>query len=301
MRSLAELERLRHHHGEAVIARDLRDETAREQRLGALHVCTAHGTWGVALGFDVRRSRDRRAVLLGPGIAYDRHGRAIVSSRTLTIPAPIVTSIVPMVFDLTIAYDTELTGRQEQPTWRWVRAGGAVGDGPPLSPTVRLGIEVPVARARVDAGGVIALDFSLRRHAHGLVRPHIAGGRVLQASVEVAGSPWCWRVKIDTSRAGFSSARPFYFASLAAHPLGPGSELIDRLGTDPAPFLRHVRGPFLAVQAPHTRHFRLEVRMGVTSAFLFRLLSGAADLRQRLRLPVAIDWVGLEPAGGCPP
>ncbi len=301
MRPLAELERLRHHHGEAVTARDLRDEAARELRVGALHVCTVHATWGVALGFDMRRSRNGTAVLLGPGIAYDRHGRAIVSSRTLTIPAPSFTSVVPMAVDLTIAYDTELTGREERPIWRWVEAGGAVGDGPPLSPAVRLGIEVPIARVRIDAGGVSAPDFSLRRHAHGLVRPHVFGGRLLQGSVEVSGSPWCWRVKIDTSRAGFSTARPFYFASLAAHPLAPGSELVARLGMDPAPFLRHVRGPFLAVQAPRTRDFHLEVRMGVTSAFLFRLLSDAAGLRQPLRLPVAIDWVGLEPVGGCPP
>ncbi len=301
MRSLTELERLRHHHGEAVTARDLRDETARELRLRGLHVCTVHGTWGVALGFGVRRTADRKGVLLGPGVAYDRHGRAIVSSRTLTIRAPSFTSIVPMAVDLTIAYDAKLSGREERPSWRWVTAGGAVGDGPPLSPEIRLGIEVPVTRVRIDAGGVIGLDFSLRHHAHGLVRPHIFGGRLLQNSVEVSGSPWCWRVRIDTSRAGFSTPHPFYFVSLDAHLLLPGSGLIDKLGTDPTPFLRHVRGPFLSVQAPRTRDFHLEVRLAVISPFLFRLLSGAADLRQPLRLPVAVNWVGLEPVGGCPP
>jgi hypothetical protein len=301
MKPLAELERLHHHHGEAVTARDLRDETARELRLGALHVCSVHGTWGVALGFDVHRSADRKAVILGPGIAYDRHGRTIISRQKLPLRAPAFTSIVPMAVDLTIAYDMALGAAEEQPRWRWVTAGGAVGDGPPLSPEIRLGIEVPVVRAHIDAGGVSALDFSRRRQAHGLVRPHIFGGRLPQDSVEVSGSPWHWRVRIDTSGAGFSTPHPFYFASLDAHPLLPGSGLIERLGTDPTPFLRHVRGPFLAVQQPRTRDFQLEVRLAVISPFLFRLLSGAADLRQPLRLPVAVHWVGLEPVGGCPP
>ncbi len=300
MKSLAELQRLRHHHGEALLARDLGDESARESRLGALHVCTVHRTWGVALGLDVRV--EPPGVRVTPGLAYDRPGRAIISSRTLSLPAPGQPGDTGHWFDLVIAYDKALDGTEERPAWRWVRAGD--GAAPPLSSEIRLGLEVPLARVRLlPGGGLSAPDFSLHRHAHGLVRPHIAGGRLLQGSVEVTGSPWCWRVKVDTSRAGFSTPHPFYFASVGAHPLLPGSDFIDghRLGTDPAPFLRHLRGPFLAIHAPSTRGFGLEVRVAVTSGYLFRLLSGAADLRQSLRLPVSVDWVGLEPVGGCPP
>jgi hypothetical protein len=315
-------DRIRFYEGTRLTARDLRDDQDYEARLRHLHVRAVHGTWGVAVGYEIGLTQGSGAVAVGPGIAYDCAGRELVSARTLAVPPPLPpeASLAPSWwFDLLLRYRDEqglLVGRdpsgwagpgcptmlEERPELRWAFAGDAGGDAPPLAASARLGEDVPIARFLVSAGGGLSEpDLSLRRNAKGLVRPHIAAGRVPQGGVEIAGSPLCWSVDIDTSEGGFDTPAPFYFVSLADHPLGDGSGFAPLLGPQLTLGLTQLFGPFVSIDQAWTQGFRLTVRSAALSAKDAEQLPPGFFRALRLKLPVAVDWVGLEPVGGCPP
>ena len=66
-------QRIRYYDDQLLKADDLQDDVAYEARMRELHVRTVHNTWGVALGFEIDVSKDRDAVLIGPGIAKAAH------------------------------------------------------------------------------------------------------------------------------------------------------------------------------------------------------------------------------------
>jgi hypothetical protein len=320
-RSRPATERVRLYDGARLTARDLRANETFEDRLRRLHVRGIHGTWGVAIGYEVSRSAEGGGVGVGPGIAYDCAGRPIVSARPLAVappPPPPGSDAPSWWFDLLIRYrdeDSLLAARdpagtvgvgcaatfEERPELRWAFAGDARGDVPPLAESARLGDDVPLARFLVGGGGVLSEpDLSLRRNAQGLVRPHIAGGRVRQGSVAISGSPLHWSATIDTTDAGFDTQVPFYFVSLADHPFGPRSGFAPLVGPDPSLGLKRLLGPFVSIASAGRSNFVLDVR----SAFPVEAAKNLPPQLSRalhLKLPVAVDWVGLEPVGGCAP
>jgi hypothetical protein len=315
-------DRIRLYEGARLAARDLRDDQRYEERLRRLHVRGIHGTWGVAIGYEVGLTRGGGAVAVGPGIAYDCAGRALVSGRPVVLlpPRPRAGSTATSWwFDLVARYrddESLLAARdpaggsgpacaspfEERPELRWVFAGDGGGEAPRLAAAARLGEDVPLARFLVGAGGSLSEpDLSLRRNAQGLVRPHIAGGRVRQGSLAIAGSPLHWSVTIDTSDAGFDTSAPFYVVSLPDHPLGERSAFAPLLGPDPTEALTQLLGPFVSIDAEERTSFRLTVRSAFLSARAARQLAPGLFRALRLKLPVAVDWLGLEPIGGCPP
>lgn len=313
-------ERLSYQDGQLLSARDLRDDVAFESRLRGLHVRALHRTWGVALGYEVYLSKQKDAVLIAPGVAYDCAGREISSSRTLVMElpgAPESSNTTSWWYDLLIRYNegesraaaccgvgssstrAGLDGAEEKPAWRWSFAGDVTASvQPPLARDVRAGEEIPLARFRMTAAGKLSKPFyNTRRHARKLVRPYIAGGEVRKGSLTAKGSALSWSVKVDTSTAGFSRV-PFYFASLAAHPLSNASGLPQLLPPPPADPLSYLLGPFVSVHSPHRNDFTLEVRMPVPPAFKF--IPKSSEVKE-LALPVAINWIGIESLTGCPP
>jgi hypothetical protein len=324
--------RVRYFQGQNLRARDLQDEDAYEARMRGMHIRALHNTWGVALGFEVRINDDGDALLVGPGIAYDCRGREVVSGRSLAIepPAPPPGSPVDTWwYDLLIRHhdlQALLAGRnpaescpgtgirptEERPAWRWSFAGRADEPAPSTAPgpaaDVRLGEEIPLARARVTAERrVAALDFSQRRNAQGLVRPHITGEQVLALARPLAASILCWTTQIDTTAGGFSQT-PFYQVRLAEYP--PLAQLLGQ--SDEPLWLRAVLGPFLSVHAPTRRGFTLEVRFAVSGDFGHwpwphivgdgpEAMSTTAMVVVTPTLPLQVHWLGIEPVGGCPP
>ena len=318
-------QRIGYRHGQVLAARDLQEDAAYEARMRGLHVRTLHNTWGVALGFEVHLSEDRNAVLVGPGIAYDRAGREVISARTLVVETPAVplgSKADAWWFDLVIRYNdliTLIAGRErdrgcwgpgmqpleERPLWRWSFAGDATNPyAPPLTlaADVRVGEEIPLARFRMTAKRALSdPDFRVRRNTQGLVRPHIAADQIRQGSLPIQGSPWAWSVTVDTSAAGFSRT-PFYLASLADHPLlNPQSgfaELLKKVSRDQ---LGRVLGPFVSIRSPHSRGFSLQVRQAMPNRREFTSMPLELMREARLTLPVAVSWTGIEPVAGCPP
>jgi hypothetical protein len=316
--------RINYYDGTRLEARDVNEDVAYLARLRGLHVTRIHKTWGVALGFEtsLRQDDDGFTVVIGAGIAYDCRGREIVSARTVLLPPPPeppLSDAGAWWFDLVIAYQDPLSfypeaaticlaedgagPREERPSFRWHLVGPAEDAGQPpigLGPTVRLGEEIPLARFRLGRKRNLgAPNFGERRAAQGLVRPHIGSGQVAgTATFDFSRS--CWTIPIDTTAAGFTET-PHYFAGLAKHiALEPSGE-IDSDGELRA--LQSLLGPFLSIRNPTRDGFTLEIRLAASVTPQTGALStiAARATSYLFTWPATVDWVGLEPTGGCPP
>lgn len=319
-------QRVRYYDGQLLAAHDLRDDMDYDARLRGLHVRALHGVWGIALGYEVILAPDGKTLQVTQGMAYDCAGHELVMSATLLVdpPDPPRGSTAPAWwFDLLVRYperaafgsqgdggDSCPTGEidllQERPVWRW----SCAGDAPTpfvevhgFAEDVRLGEEIPLARVRVTAEGKVTdLDRTVRRVARGLVRPHIAGGQVRQGSIPIQGSPWHWTAWIDTSAGGFNTSQPFYFATLVDHPwLSPTSGFAAITNELSLERKRQLQGPFIAIKASSRTGFTFDVSMATANIDHFESMPVVMHRSVGLTLPVAVNWLGIEPSGGCQP
>jgi len=317
-------QRIGYFDGQLLTDRDLQDDAAFESRLRGLHVRAMHNTWGVALGFSVSRIKGN-VIEVGPGIAYDCHGREIISARTLNVgppPAPGQSQASAWYFDLVISYrerepaagnpaQTCVGGafnpHEERPAWRWRFAGdvnGVNGGSQARPEELRLGEEVPLARFVVSTRRQIGQpDFSVRRNAQGLVRPHIAGDQV-EDRLEFSEAQAALTMTVDTSQAGFSQT-PHYFARLTLPGLLATAEDPELLR-----ILRLLLGPFVTIRNAQRNSFQLDVRFALSAAQDFRATTVAANPTARLMqlmeedvslLTAQVNWVGVESNRGCAP
>lgn len=282
-------------------AQDLTLALAGELRHQALHVRGLHNTWGVAQGLVVQESFGD--VFLGPGLAFDAYGRSVLVNQGGIAPLPPTPTSAdpPWWFDLALRYQAPTPGaghgrgrsgraRLDSASWRWCYAGSsAQADLPPLASAVRLGLDIPLARLRLEAEGRVGgFDLTYRRRADRQIRPHLGSGRV-QTQVAVAQeNPFSAQITIQTANGGFSQT-PFYLAALAEHPYLPAA----RQGRLDWRVFAMVAGPFLNITQATRDHFVLEVRFGVDEGSL------APILRAVQVLPLTVDWLGLEPMHGC--
>lgn len=318
-------QRIGYFDGQLLTARDLEDDAAFESRFRQLHVRALHNTWGVALGYAVKRVASN-LVEVGPGIAYDCRGREIISARTLNVgppPAPAQSQAGSWYFDLALRArkrEADESGqvqaclggafnpREERPAWRWRFAGdasSAEGVPPAQAEAMRLGDEIPLARFVVTQEGTIgAPDFSVRRNAQGLVRPHVAGAQV-EGQLAFTASQAAYSLTVDTAAAGFSQT-PYYFARLTL------PRLLDAAAEDAeiAALLQGLLGPFVTVRNPQRTSFQLDVRFAgrapgaatgtAPPADVAAMLAGALEEDASL-LTATVNWAGIEPNGGCAP
>jgi hypothetical protein len=304
--------RVRHRDGERLRARDLDADAAYETLMLARHVRALHATWGIALGFEVSLFPSGQALLVGPGLAYDCTGQAIVSSRAVTVPLPAAAGT--RWFDLVARRAASLEGPgrcgapaaddpsigEERPDFRLVNAGGPVGpkgEPPPPGKGIRPGLDVPLARVKVPLAAGDLPDLSPRRYAQPLARPHVAAGFVAGGNLGISGMPLEWMATIDTTSGGFSAEPPAYFAALAADPTGPDSSFAPLLQPTPLAQRRRLLGPFVSIQAPTRTGFTLRVRLAALT--LNELNALPVGWRTFVSaLPVGVSWVGVESNSG---
>ncbi len=281
-------------------AQDLTAALASELRHQALHVRGLHDTWGVAFGLKVQETFGD--LFLAPGLAYDAYGRSLVMASQggiLPLPPTPTQGDPPWWFDLVLRYHAPAPGLGrtrpghaglDSASWRWCYAGPSLaGAPPPLAAEVRLGLDVPLARVRIEAESRLGgLDFSLRRTAGRQVRPHLAGGRVQRQVAVTDENPFRTQLTIQTGDGGFSQT-PFYLAALAEHPFLAAA----RQGRLEWRSLAGVAGPFLNIAQATRDRFVLEVRFGVDEGGL------APVMRDVQVLPLTVDWLGVEPMNGC--
>ncbi len=298
--------RLRHYQGQRLLADDLQDEHDNLAWLRGLHVVALHDTWGIAQGLAVLRlSGD--LILVGQGVAYDYKGRTILLSHDRLVPGPLATfpgSAPGDAYDLVVGYATELRRRdnvpgpapcpepadppgREQPAFGWRRPG-----------EMRLGLEVPVARADVDPS--TALDTTVRRYARPQTRPHVAAG------ITPPDQPWrSWtdvaarqrlgfQTRVRTPDAGFLRT-PHFFATLQV------DKPADLAGGGRASFLDLVvLSRFVLQPTPTGFLFRVAI-YGTDPGFRLNPALPFTPLKRNWTYtsPLRISWVGVEPSGGC--
>jgi hypothetical protein len=280
--------------GQLLSARDLNDDSEHEARMRAAHVVAMHDAWGVVTGFDLAVDDAERGVTVGPGVAYDCRGRAVVlaSEVSLAGPYPPPGQTDPVVYLMcsypacgtTVADHHGVSCRPtpvlESIALRWVFALGLA----PGRDTMRLGEDIPLAAFVLTADGRLSKpDRSVRRHVRA-IRPRVGSGlHEIPDDIELVGDPQ-HSVSVDTSGAGFSTT-PHYFAWLASNPWAADSSMGNL-----------ALGPFVSITKPSRTSFHLDLIFtfpnvplmdggGATTGF-----TGAS-----------IFWMGLEPYGGCLP
>jgi hypothetical protein len=289
------IDRIAWRDGQLLTAQDLRDDKRRDDRLRRLHTAFLHDTWGIALGFAVRRALDGAALIVGPGYAVTMEGFDIVLSETMRVSVPGISGPAPLVLAAGFVEDgdfrdsTASTGLclgkrtlGERPAFRWR-----------LPEEVRFGPEVPLAKITVAEGRIQGrLNTRVRRTVRPLARPFIASG-----STDPGNTGWHDRSEgaarfveatVDTSVAGFT--RPFYFGRLNVNggdPAGaaPGAGA-SALGLDALTFIRN----------PGSGAFTFAILVQQSLQPGLAISAEAAERRQW-----TVDWFGMEPVSGCEP
>jgi hypothetical protein len=297
-------DRITYRDGQLLTALDLRDEQRRHDRLRRLHVRYLHDTWGIALGFEVRKAEGNRAVVVGPGYAVDGKGRDILLAESIHIAVPSILNSTLVVLSMRYQEDAAfhdrpelaalgLSGglgpRHERPLFAWR-----------LPDDVRFGPEVPLLQVVVEAGVIQGeLDGRVRRYTQSLVRPYIGWGET-----DPGRTGWVQRdddrvleVDVDTSEVGFTRV-PYYFATLQG-------DFSNRSGE--APLFQPDKWPtgthptfsletFNFIADTDREHFRYRVFIFRPELFRRAIAASEAESRQW-----TIAWVGLEPVSGCEP
>lgn len=283
---------------------DLNQAARRTSELLWLHAARGHDVWGVASGYTCDLDVTGEAVLVDAGVALDSCGRQLINAAQRIVAVPAVPADgAAYVVDLIARWAPTATltqgcGHRRMPVelvdLRWELAGAQQDSSPPYSPRVRLGADVPLARLTTATRGAAArVDTKSRPVAHGLVRPKIATGRVLQATMDVEGTYANWRITVDTSAAGFSAASsPVYVVALDAHPFGDTATLALE-GNDPqagppnlAARLQDWAGPFMSIEAKSGTGFTLRVATATGD--------GWARNTQPRGNPVPVSWTGID-------
>jgi hypothetical protein len=193
--------RLQHYQGERLRAADLRDDNDELTTFRALHIRTLHDAWGIALGLDVYLVAGT-TFSVNPGLAYDRLGRELLLPAAQSTPA-LDADAGDGIYDLVLTL-----AASGQPQIRWQP-----------ETTTHLGVDVPLLAVQIADGALASVDFSIRRYAQPLARPHIGYGLT---AVEQRWKLWSkaggerkvgFGVRVDTTSAGFVGT-PLYVASL---------------------------------------------------------------------------------------
>ena len=213
-------DRIMYRDGQRLSALDLNDDCRSAARKRHIHAQYLHGTWGIALGFEVTQTATD-SLSVAPGYAIDEAGRDLLLAHAVHIPVPALEKPVTLVLTMNCWEDgayrndrdrsalcsTGCYPRYAQPQFCWC-----------LPEAVRFGPQVPLVQINIANGAIAgALDLRMRPQARPQTRPHIGWG-----ATEPGASGWDWwvsgqkvglMVKIDTSAAGFTKP-PHYFASL---------------------------------------------------------------------------------------
>jgi hypothetical protein len=276
---------------------DLTQSSRRTRDLLDLHIARGHGVWGVASGLQC--SVAKTGVVITAGIAIDMHGRQLVNIADRPVPAPSVSGA--QAFDLVVrAGDAQQDPCDpcgmpiEGVDVRWVAAGPVQDDldEPPLSNSIVLGLDVPLARLRTDENGKMQIDYWSRRVAHPIARPKIASGVVPQATAMITGSYANWTLPVPTASAGFPDASsPVYFVSLGAHPFGD-TALLRATGPQPPGLATRLTwgGPIVSIEFKSNTSFLIRVVTVTDDKWALDTSDGTT---MRLN-PVDVSWIGIE-------
>ncbi|GGN58759.1 hypothetical protein GCM10010112_12790 [Actinoplanes lobatus] len=195
--------RMRHDPGEALLGDDFAGQAAQDDQLRWWHNRAVHDPFGVVQGLGVRF--ENGVAIVGPGLAYDRNGRELISraERRITIPAE------PQRYRLVLGY--RATGGADGPVrLAWSPRTRPLGaDGVPLA----LGDGTVFAPPR-------ARPIAAPRIGHGVVLPGSNGWRVWREPLAGEQRLVGLQLRVDTSASGFTAV-PCYFVQFTGAMWGP--------------------------------------------------------------------------------
>jgi hypothetical protein len=292
------LQRIRYGDEQLLRAGDLNGDDSYKAAMRRLHVRGLHGTWGVALGFPLSLSADRRQVVIGPGLAYDALGRELLLPEALALGAPLppAGSGVQVACDLALSLREPAKGRCRRTTDcgdRSPRGGVSVrwvvqDDGSPSgfrARDLRLGIEVPLGRFTLDPPSM-TLDGpepGFRQCVRPMRRPRIAAGTVRLADTVRPGTLDVV-TEVSTGDARFR-ATPQYFV-FPAQPAAVFGEA-------------GVAGPLLAVSRATRSQLLVHATFVPTGVMI--TAERIRRIEALLQKGFPVRWVGVEPCEGCGP
>lgn len=198
--------------GQLLTARDLRDDLANEIALQPLHIRSLHRAGSVAEGLRVRL-RTPRMVEVGPGLAYDCSGVALVLARPVTLGLP-VTRMGQAVLVMRAQHQAACSDGHHRPQLMWREPD-----------EVRYGEDVPLARLITPLTDPVVWPIAQParppQRAHG-TQPVVLTNQNLDFDATLARIS----VVVDTRAAMFRTT-PCYFAQIDLPQPGPVFELID--------------------------------------------------------------------------
>jgi hypothetical protein len=233
-------------------------------RLAGRDIRAAHVWLATLRARHVRAAHDTWGVALGFVLRVIHGGRAVRVGPGVAYDARGRVLLLAHDRDVTVpagAFPLVLALRHAapEPGIRW-RWGG------PDRP-LALGLDIPLGQLTAPT----ALELAVRRHARAIVGPQVGAGRLARGAA-AGGAGAAWTVDVDTSSAGFRRT-PFYVVT--AVPVAPA-----------------VLGPFVEVSGAAPDRFAATVRLAGNAAPP-SVTDGAR------RLPVSLDWIGVEPAPVC--
>lgn len=285
--------------GELLRAWRLQADFDLEQQLLEWHAVALHNTWGIVRGLDIAPAKKEGGVTVGPGLAYDFLGRALQLTESTELGPPHTAGPAPEApsssnqYVLVICRDGEasqvvrsadcresyLPGRRaERVELRWQR---------PQS--LKVGLEVPLVKARVIEGDVVLTDFGVRRYARRLARPHLVTGRSAPGQ---AWHPWTengrtigWALEVDTSEGGFVTT-PHYFASLVKDPFASRDA-----------FRSALSGPFVFVARPTPESFKCVLQFTIRNITWGTAIFKSWFVHRVLEIErPQVAWLAVEPS-----
>ncbi|WP_046867555.1 hypothetical protein [Microvirga massiliensis] len=291
--------------GDRLTAADLQAEVERDQVLRSLHVARLHGTWGIALGLDVRAVEaglgGAKQVAVGAGYAIDQQGRDLILPTGMVLDIPVTPQSTIFVLcaaavtteALSTATDAPmmegLDPRIERAAFVWRTAHDA-----PFAN------EVPLTALRATNGASTgALDPSVRRLAQRAARPYIAtsmtdlGATDWQLSRDAPSASIQEMIaRVDTTDAGFSML-PVYAARIMMLKVQPSTSGM-LAGAPPDPTLVVTPEDLMALEYGYivqTDRTFFEYRVPITDISTLEFA----------RKGWAIGWEGIEPLPDCGP
>ncbi len=284
-----DLQRVRYWQGQMLRSGDFRAQLQTEAQLRWWHNRALHNAYGVAIGFETSSPVGKgssNTVHLGPGVAFDCFGRALILQNAREIPFPDA-KVSGASFTLVARYretaqypDPRGTSGvslfccdqldRETPDFAWQpTASLRIEDGVPLGRVV-LASSGPKRRLLLD-------DLFVPVTPKPLARPHLENGSTVPGST--AWSLWSMQQSflgletiVDTSAAGFTRV-PCYFGTLD--------------GLDITQF---------AVKSESAEPLFTHIQDASPNSFRFRVLIPRIQvLRRELRIiPFFVRWLGCQ-------
>lgn len=197
--------RLRHGHGETLLAADFAGQAAQDDQLRWWHNRAVHDPFGVVRGLGVRR--ENGTIVVEPGLAYDRHGRELILRTELRIALP----ADPQKYRLVLGYRAAAgPGGPVRLCWSpMARPLGA--DGVPLATGDGTAFAVPRSR-----------PIAAPRIGHGVTQPGLSGWEFWREPLEGQDRLVGMQLRVDTSASGFTAV-PCYFVQFTGGLWSPGA------------------------------------------------------------------------------